>query len=224
MVSDESHYELAETPEDDHLPDADGPTAEAQSDDEVPLGPPAPLPVVPVPSELLSRYCPACGQDLSEPGEQMRCPRCDRPFDPGNPATFLTAPPPPAVRNWWLSPPALAGYALLPTLLLGRLIINSQREDWSTRLRGDGHEEISGAIAQAAIAAFSGLMLIPWLIGCAWLALVALDERYNPRLRIAAPLGALLAAGMTLGYPRPILIAALACGAFAGLLRRWQAG
>ncbi|MEM8738896.1 MAG: hypothetical protein AAGG38_10540 [Planctomycetota bacterium] len=157
---------------------------------------------------LPPRYCLACGHDLTLV-EDDRCPYCEKVFDPENPSTYADEPIK-SPGNWWLEPPRVAGYALLATYLLGRIVI------------GLSADAIGGRFGEVTIA-FGVLATLPWVVLCVLLALAAIGEHHNPKITVAVPLGFAFGLLFTLGLHPAIVFAGTLTGAFAGLVRAWRA-
>ncbi|MEO1235762.1 MAG: hypothetical protein AAFX76_03120 [Planctomycetota bacterium] len=170
------------------------------------------------------QYCRGCGMELTDFEEPGQCPLCGRGFDPNDPKTYRDEPLPQSRRPYLLQTPRLAGYAWVVCFLVGRIVIGDVGPDWVSGVSGQSGSSPAGAAAGAVVAVLSGLMLVPWLLCCAWLGLAAVAEHHNAgQVHVAMPLGMGLAVLMVLGLNPAMLIAAALLGAFAGLVRAWRA-
>ncbi len=162
-----------------------------------------------------ARWCPACGYDLTLVNEPP-CPRCERPFIPGDTATYATEPV--EVRHrYWTDRPRIAGYFMLPLFLVGRAVVNNIAPEWVNWMDG------SGGNAGVVFGAMVGLLLIPWLIATTLLGTIALDDYYNPKTLYCMLVGAGFGVVITLGMSPVLLLAGIFAGLFAGFIRAWLA-
>ncbi|MEM6457890.1 MAG: hypothetical protein AAF710_00700 [Planctomycetota bacterium] len=174
--------------------------------------------------EAPRRFCLGCDFELTDFEEPGRCPKCDRGFDPQDDSTTRDSPLPVRELPYLLQTPRMAGYAWLVLFLIGRSAIATLGGDWVTGISGGSGVSQADAAVGAAVAVLTGLLLIPWLLGCALLGLIAIGEHHNPgNLAVTVLLGIGLASLMVLGLNPGLLLAAGILGAFAGLLRTWRA-
>ena len=153
------------------------------------------------------RYCLACSADLTLIDDGI-CPKCEKPFDPADPKTVRNAPlldP----TNWWLEPPRLAGYAVLPLFLVGRAVVHAVAS------------EPGGRFAEVVIA-FAVLASLPWIGVCVYLILMGIEDYLNPKLTVAVPAGMALGVLVTLGLHPSMLFVGAVAGGFTGLLWGWR--
>ncbi|MEM9881700.1 MAG: hypothetical protein AAF800_02135 [Planctomycetota bacterium] len=169
------------------------------------------------------RFCLGCDFELTDLAEPGRCPKCGRGFDPRDDATTRDTPLPVRELPYLLQGPRLAGYAWLLLFLIGRSAIATLGDDWSTGISGGSGTNRADASIGVAAAVLTGLLLVPWLLGCVLLGLTAVGEHHNAgRLAVTILLGIGLACLMVLGLDPVLLLAAGVLGAFAGLLRTWR--
>ena len=93
--------------------------------------------------------------------------------------------------------------------LFGALVLSGLAADYGT-----DNNHVLGALALG--------LSVPWLIGCVYLALMALGNKLNPILTTTIPLAAALGVLFALGSPTLILGAAFLLGPFTGLLFVWR--
>ncbi len=161
------------------------------------------------------RYCLGCGFDLTELDEDARqCPRCGRSFDPADASTYAETAPPSAEPNYWLEPPRLAGYILVPLFLVGRAVTNAVAAGF-----GESLGSVGGATVGPLMVVF---LLLPWLFICVYLALVLADDYINPLVGVAVGVGAAFGLLFTFGLHPALLVIGLIIGSFAGFVRAWR--
>ena len=170
------------------------------------------------------RWCLACGRDLTLVLEDPVCPRCEKKFDPNNPETY--SPEPVSVSgNWWLQPPRVAGYVLLPLFLTGRLVTAAVAEDWVSGIQGTSSQTTAGNSAGLILSAMMIFFaFVPWIAACVLLALGGVSEHFNPKPTVAVPLGLAFALLITAGLAPAAMLIAACTGPLAGLIYAWQAG
>ena len=165
--------------------------------------------------ERVPRWCPACGNDLTLIDEPP-CPRCERPFIPGDTSTYSDEPI--EVKHaFWLTSPRIAGAFFVITFLIGRATINGSGSEWAGWMQGTGGQ--FGVIPGVMLC----LLLIPWLVITALLGLTAMGEYYNPKMVYCLLIGGVLGLVLCLGFTPMVLLVGMLTGLFAGYLRCWLA-
>jgi hypothetical protein len=160
------------------------------------------------------KFCLGCGAELTELEDTTQCPHCGRGFNPADDSTYADEPPPSLEVPYWRQPPRLAGYVLLPLFLLGRVLIRAVEGQFAGML-----DTLGGAMAGPLLVVFG---LVPWLAGCIYLALIAAEDFFSPRLGPALAVGLLLGVLLTLGLHPALLVIGAILGPFVGLIRAWR--